>query len=73
MEEHAELRSLKETAIDNLVAHMALTFELVYPKSRQLVDEQGYLARMMNYESENEITKNQLNMIKKKMMEFLRK
>ena len=72
-EEHAVLRSLKETAIDNLVAHMALTFELVYPKSRQLVDEQGYLAQMMNYESENEITKKQLNIIKKKMMEFLRK
>lgn len=70
-EEHAVLRSLKETAIDNLVAHIALTFELVYPKSRQLVWAQGYLEQIMNYESDNEITKGQLEYIRDKMHKFL--
>lgn len=70
-EEHAVLRSLKKTAIDNYAAHMALTFELVYPKSRQLVYEQGYLAQMLEFKSDNGVTNEQLSQIREKLEAFL--
>lgn len=72
-EEHAVLRSLKKTAIDNYVAHMALTFELVYPKSRQLVYEQGYLAQMLEFKSDNSVTNEQLSQIREMLEAFLNK
>ena len=72
-EEHAVLRSLKKTAIDNYVAHMALTFELVYPKSRQLVYEQGYLEQMLEFKSDNSVTNEQLSQIREKLEAFLNK
>ncbi len=49
----AVLRSLKKTAIDFPVAHLCLVFELVYPVSREIAREQGYVERMLSFESEN--------------------
>lgn len=72
-EEHAVLRSLKKTAIDNYAAHMALTFELVYPKSRQLVEEQGYLAQMLEFKSDNDRTNEQLRQIREWLKAYLSK
>ena len=56
MEHHAVLRAYKKTAIDNVVGHVSLVFELVFPISRQIVKEQGYLDRMLAFSSENEET-----------------
>lgn len=56
MEHHAVLRAYKKTAIDNAVGHVSLVFELVFPISRQIVKEQGYLDRMLAFSSENEET-----------------
>ena len=36
-EEHAVLRSLKKTAVDNVVGHISLVYELVYPESCRIV------------------------------------
>lgn len=47
----AVLRSLKKTAVDFLVAHICLTFELVFPVSRQIARDQGYVDRMLAFES----------------------
>lgn len=46
-------RDLRRTAIDYLVGHICLVFELVYPVSRQLAKEQGYLEQMLAFRSEN--------------------
>ena len=56
MEHHAVLRAYKKTAIDNAVGHISLVFELVFPISRQIVKEQGYLDQMLDFSSENEET-----------------
>ena len=52
---------------------MALTFELVYPKSRQLVYEQGYLEQMLEFKSDNGVTNEQLSQIREKLEAFLNK
>lgn len=56
-ERHTVLRSLKKTAIDNVVGHISLVFELVYPESVEIVKKQGYLDKMMAFESDNEKTR----------------
>lgn len=51
------LRSLKQTPTDYIVAHLCLVFELVYPVSLTIVREQGYVDRMLAFETENEDTR----------------
>jgi hypothetical protein len=46
-------RGLKETPIDFLVAHLCLTFELVYPVSREIAREQGYADQMLAFQSDH--------------------
>lgn len=46
-------RHERMTAVDYLVGHICLTFELVYDRSLHLMFEQGYLYRLMEFESEN--------------------
>ena len=46
-------RDLRRTAVDYLVGHICLAFELVYPVSRQIAKEQGYLDRMLGFASRN--------------------
>lgn len=70
-EEHAVLRTLKKSAVDNVVGHISLVYELVYPISIQLVEEQGYLEELMNFHSNNTITMEQFEKIRKKMREYI--
>lgn len=72
-EEHAVLRSLKKVPIDHVVGHISLTYELVYPKSVQLMAEQGYLEQLMNYRSENEKAGAQFKEIRDHMHNYLKK
>ena len=62
---------LKKAPVDHLVGHICLTFELVYPVSRQLVKEQGYLKRIMAFESNNPKTRKQFEYMRQEMEEFL--
>ena len=70
-EKHAILRSLKSSPVDYVVGHISLAFELVYKRSRQLVKEQGYLARNMAFCSENPRTNEQFDEIRSFMNKFL--
>ena len=70
-EEHAVLRSLKKTAVDNVVGHISLVYELVYPISLKLVKEQGYLEQLMGFESNNAVTVKQFVEIREKMWDYL--
>ena len=50
-------RSLRKTSIDYLVGHICLVFELVYPISRKIAREQGYLQKMLSFQSDNPETR----------------
>lgn len=52
----AVLREKRKTPIDKIVGHICLTFELVYPISRQIARDQGYVDRLLDFRSENEDT-----------------
>jgi histidinol-phosphatase (PHP family) len=70
-EHHAVLRSLKKTAIDHAVGHISLTYELVYEESRRLIRQQGYLDKLMDFESENPVTRRQFSHIREEMNRYL--
>lgn len=70
-EGHAVLRSLKKTPVDNVVGHISLAYELVYPVSRKIIRGQGYLDRLMNFRSELAETNEQFEQIRRRMTEYL--
>lgn len=70
-EERAVLKTLKRTAVDNIVGHISLVYELVYPISLELVQEQGYLEQMMDFRSENPVTQKQFLRIREKMKGYV--
>lgn len=70
-EEHAVLRNLKKTPVDNVVGHISLVYELVYPISCKLVSEQGYLDKLMHFQSELPKTNAQFAKIREKMTAYL--
>lgn len=65
MEKHTVLRSLKHTPVDNLVGHVCLVFELVYPISIQIAKEQGYVDKLMRFASDNPDTNAWLSHMRK--------
>ncbi len=71
-EGHAVLRSLIHSAVDHVVGHISMAYELVYPLSRKIMGEQGYLNRLMEFSSENPETGELFREIREKMGEFLR-
>lgn len=56
MNRTAVRRDLRKTAIDFLVGHICLVFELVYPISRQIAKEQGFAEKLLSFQSENRET-----------------
>lgn len=72
-EGHAVLRSLKKTPVDNVVGHISLVYELVYPRSLALVKEQGYVKKLMDFQSENKETQEQFRQIRESMNVYLQR
>lgn len=70
-EGHAVLRSLKKTPADHVVGHISLIYELVYPRSFIFVREQGYVQKLLDFQSENPTTREQFRRIKKQMKGYL--
>lgn len=70
-EGHAVLRNLKKTPVDNVVGHISLVYELVYPRSLELVKEQGYIKKLMDFKSDDQETEKQFEEIRKIMSEYL--
>lgn len=62
-EKHATLRSLKKTSVDHVAGHISLVFELVYPESLRIIKKQGYLEKLLAFESRNEKTRRQFQEI----------
>ncbi|SFU64220.1 HD domain-containing protein [Butyrivibrio sp. M55] len=59
-ERHAINRDIMNSPAEHLIGHIALTFELVYDKSRELAKEQGYVLKMFEFPTRNESTKKAL-------------
>lgn len=47
------LRSLKRTPADSIAGHICMAFELVYPVSRKIAKEQGYVDQLLCFNSNN--------------------
>lgn len=71
-EEHAVLRSLKKTPVDNVVGHISLVYELAYPVSCRIVYEQGYLDRLVDFHSDLPETNEQFAKIREKMNAYIK-
>lgn len=61
------LRDLKKTHLDFYVGHFSLAFELVFPRSRELVKEQGYLEKLMNLQVEDSTTQERIDFIREEI------
>lgn len=70
-EEHAVLRNLKKTAADHVVGQISLIYELVYPISMEIMKKQGFLEKLMNFESKNQETAREFEGIRNHMTEYL--
>lgn len=72
-QERAIPREIRKTVADHLVGHIALTFELVYPKSRELAFEQGYLWKLLKIEFDNPETAELMKQIQDRIVKWLEK
>lgn len=55
-EKRCAKRHDKTSLVDHIVGHVCFVFELVYPRSVQLAFEQGYLFKLIDFESNIEAT-----------------
>lgn len=66
-------RDIMKTIGDHFIGHCALAWELVYPKSRELVRKQGYLEKMMDFPTKNPQMKEILEDARGKLQDFLKR
>lgn len=71
LEKHTVLRSLKKTAVDNVVGHISLVFELVYPESVRQAKKQGYLDKMLSFTSKNPETNKKMRLVNEVMRAYI--
>ena len=64
-------RQDKHTVADHVVNQAAFAFELAYPVSLQIMVSQGYLERLLQFESDNPVTQEQFGKIRAYMRSFL--
>lgn len=70
--EHSAIKhSIKKTTMDRVIGHASLCYELEFKKSRQMLMEQGYLGKLLEYESYNEGTKKRLKIIREYILDYL--
>lgn len=71
-EHRATLRALKRTPVDHVVGHISLVYELVFEESLRIVKEQGYLDRLLHFESQNPKTQEQFEILRGEMERYLK-
>lgn len=69
-EHRAVNRDIMDSPAEHLIGHLALCFELVYPKSWELAKEQGYIYKMMNFPSQNASTQRALAETRKELEDY---
>lgn len=70
-EEHATLRDYKKTATDYIAGHISLVYELVYPYSIREAYRQGFLHKMMDFQSDNPRAREQFQLIRERVAAYL--
>ncbi len=65
------LRAVRKTPIDVFVGHISLIFGLEYPISIQIIKEQGYLHKMLEFESDNADTAEWFKYMKKELGDII--
>lgn len=70
-EHHATLRSLKKTPVDHIVGHVSLLFELIFPKSLQIAQQQGYWKKLIAFPVENPETLATFRRLEAEMERFI--
>lgn len=63
--------SIKRANIDSLVGHVSLCFELEFDISRQILKQQGYLDKLLSFESKNDKTRERIDVIRGYIHEYL--
>ncbi|MBQ6589789.1 MAG: HD domain-containing protein [Butyrivibrio sp.] len=69
-EHRAVNRDVMDSPAEHLIGHLALCFELVYPKSWELAKEQGYIYKMMAFPSQNASTQRALVETRKELEDY---
>ncbi|MBR1628640.1 MAG: HDIG domain-containing protein [Lachnospiraceae bacterium] len=60
-------KSYARTDFENLISQCCMGFELVFPKSREIVKRQGYLAELMNLNVKDKMMAQQLAILRNEM------
>lgn len=69
LDHHAVLRTrdFVLSPADHVAAHCCLAFELVYPESRRLALQQGYLSQLASFRNDNEETNYRMAILRKEL------
>ncbi len=64
-------RKYSKTGVDFILGHIAFVFGLNFPESRKIIKEQGFLDKLLDFKSENEETREKLEIVKKVVNTYL--
>lgn len=67
------LKSVRKSAVDHIVGHISLLFELVYKESYRQVKEQGYVYKLLDFKSDVPEVNAEFYNMRKYVDEFLKK
>lgn len=65
------LKSVRRSAVDHIVGHISLLFELVYKESYRQAKEQGYVYKLLDFKSDVPEVNAEFNDMRKYVDEFL--
>lgn len=63
----------KPTSVDHVISHCCLAFELVYPMSCEITKRQGYLQKLVSFQSNNQKTQSAMELLKKELYNVFEK
>ena len=66
------LKSVRKSAVDHIVGHISLLFELVYPESYRQAKKQGYVYRLLDFKSDVPEVNAEFDDMRKYVDEFLK-
>lgn len=67
------LKSVRKSAVDHIVGHISLLFELVYKESYRQAKEQGYIYKLLDFKSDVPEVNAEFYNMRKYVDEFLKK
>jgi HAD superfamily hydrolase (TIGR01509 family) len=67
------LKSVRRSAVDHIVGHISLLFELVYKESYRQAKEQGYVYKLLDFKSDVPEVNVEFDNMRKYVDEFLKK